>query len=143
MSKLTEEPRRIAALGDAVGGVGVVGVVGGVAAWLAVRAQLLGEKITVPDGASRCSGRPVGGPITAYEEAAFIRKAALAATGGRTYGQLDAGDPAAPMAKDAVLLRSSLFTSILAFGVAAAGVGVGAVLVVVGRALRATAAALR
>jgi len=143
MSKLAEEPRRIAALADALCGVGTVGVVGGLAAWLMVRAQLLGERITVPEGASRWSGRPVGGPITAYEEAAFIRKAALAATGGKTYGELDGGDPAAPMAKDAALLRSSLFTSILAFGVAAAGVGVGAVLVVVGTALRATAAALR
>lgn len=118
-----------------VGGAGVVGGLGGLAAWLTVRAQLAGEKIVVPNGAARCAGRPVKGPLTAYAEADFIRKSALGATGGRTYSELGEGDPAAPMARDAALLRASLFTSILAFGLSAAGMALGAVLIVVGRAL--------
>lgn len=142
MPTASDESAHIAALADVLYGTGFAGVIGGLAAWLTVRRQLMGERIVVPEGAPRCSGRPVAGPITAYEEAAFIGKTALAATGGRTYGELDSADPAAAMAKDAALLRSSLFTSILAFGVAVAGVGVGAILVVIGRALKATARAL-
>jgi len=124
-----------------VGAAGVAGILGGLAAWIAVRAQLAGEKIVVPQGAVRCGGRLVQGPLSAYTEADFIKQAALGATGGRTYGEMDDGDPAAGMAKDASLLRASLFTSILAFGVAAAGMAVGAVLLVVARALATATAA--
>lgn len=117
-----------------VTGAGCAGVLGGLAAWLTVRSQLANEGITVPPSA-RFGGRPVKGPLTAYAEADYIRGVALQATGGRPYGELPEGDPAGPLAKDASLLRASLFTSILAFGVAAAGMAVGLVLIVTGRGL--------
>lgn len=126
-------------MANTVGAAGVAGMVGGLAAWLTVRAQLVAERIIVPAGAARRGGRAVGGPLTAYAQADFIRKTALAATGGRAYAEMDEGDPATPTAKDAALLRASLFTSILAFGLSAAGMMLGAVLVVVGRALSMTA----
>jgi hypothetical protein len=49
----------------------------------------------------------------------------------------------AEMALNASLLRSSLFTSVLAFGVAGAQVGIGAVLVAVGAGLARTGRMLR
>ena len=119
----------------AVSAAGAVGLTSGLAAWLAVRAQLAGEKIAVPRGAPAFGGRAVRGPLTAYAEAEYIRRTALQATGGRAYGELPEGDAAARMACDAALLRASLFTSILAFGVAAAGMALGTVLMMVGRGL--------
>ena len=130
----TREAMR-AAPAAVVTGAGCAGVLGGLAAWLTVRSQLAGEQIVVPPGAARLGGRPVKGPLTAYAEADYIRGVALKATGGRPYGALPDGDPAGPMARDASLLRASLFTSILAFGVAAAGMAVGLVLIVAGRGL--------
>ncbi|HEX6221426.1 MAG TPA: hypothetical protein VF115_10045 [Acidimicrobiia bacterium] len=71
----------------------------------------------------------------AQSGADVVGKTALNATGGRTYGELEGDDPAAQLAMNASLLRSSLFTSVLAFGVAAAQIALGGVLVVVGAAL--------
>lgn len=118
-----------------ISGAGLAGAAAGAGAWMLIRAQLAAEKIDVPDGAGPCAGRRVTGPRSAFAEAEFIRKTALAATGGRAYGEIEEGDPAGPVARDAALLRASLFTSILAFGVAAAGMVVGAVLAVIGRLL--------
>jgi hypothetical protein len=118
---------------------GTVGLTNELVAWLAVRAQLAGEKITVPRGASGFGGKAVRGPLTACAEAEYIRPTALPATGGRAHGELPQGDTTAPMARDAALLRASLFTSIPAFGVAAAGMALGTVLMMVGRGLARTA----
>lgn len=122
-------------LAATVDGAGWVGLLSGAAAWMAVRRELSGEQITIPPGAALCAGRPVRGPLSAFAEAEFIKRTTLKSTGGLPYGALAEGDPAASMAKEASLLRGSLFTSILAFGVALAGMAVGAVLIVVGRAL--------
>jgi hypothetical protein len=73
--------------------------------------------------------------VTALAQAEAIRRIALAATDGRTYGQLDADDAVADMAMHASLLRGSLFTSVLAFGVAAAEIALGAVLLAIGASL--------
>jgi hypothetical protein len=110
-------------------------MVAGVAAWLAVRSQLSAERIVVPDGQGPLAGRRVAGPFGAFAEAEAIKRIALQATGGRTYGELPEGDPLAETAMDAALLRSSLFTSILAFGMAAGEVATGAALVAVGATL--------
>lgn len=122
-------------VGTGVGIAGAVGAATGLGAWWMVRSQLAGEKITVPASATHLAGRRVTGPLTAYAQAEFIQRSTREATGGRGYGEIPAGDPAGPLAKEAALLRASLFTSILAFGVALAGMAVGAVLVAVGRAL--------
>ena len=121
-------------LGRLVEAAGVTSMVSGVVAWFTVRAQLADEKIVVPG-----SGRAVTGPLSAYQEADVIKQIALRATEGKTYGELEEDHPAAAMAKDASLLRASLFTSILAFGMAGTQVAVGAVLTAIGRALSRTA----
>jgi len=104
---------------------GVVFFVAGAATWAAVRAQLRAERITVAEDAGRFAGRPVEGPFTAYEQANVINKHALAATGGKTYAELAPDDPARQTAMTASFLRASLFTAVVAFGVAAMAMGVG------------------
>jgi hypothetical protein len=122
-------------LGRLVAGAGVASALAGGAAWLTIRSQLVAEKIAIPDSAAVLPGRRVTGPVTAYAEADAIRRVALAATHGRTYGELDEDDPLAEMAVHASLLRASLFTSVLAFGIAGAEMALGAVLVAIGTAL--------
>jgi hypothetical protein len=118
-----------------VGLAGTVSVLSGVGSWLMVRSQIAEERITVAGADGPLAGRAVRDPVTAFAQAHVIKRAALSATGGRTYGELDAADPNAEMALHAALLRASLFTSILAFGLAAAQVAMGGVLLVIGRAL--------
>lgn len=123
-------------LAVATGLVGVISLIGGVIAWLLARSQISDEKIVVPEGPYAGSGRQIKGPLSAYAEAEAIKQIALEATGGRSYGEIDSEDPVAPMAKDASLLRASIFTSVLAFGVAAYQMAYGAVLVAIAFALR-------
>ena len=120
---------------DIIKVVGAARVIAGVTAWLVARSQLSAEHIVVPDGQGPLAGRKVAGPFGAYAEAQAIKRIALRATGGRAYGELPEGDPMAETAMDAALLRSSLFTSILAFGMAAGEVATGTALVAVGAAL--------
>jgi len=105
-------------------------ILGGVAAWIGVTTQLAEENIVVSDDAAFAQGQQVLDPITAWAQAEVIQKHALAATGGKTYAELDQDDPLRETAATASYLRTSLFTSIVAFGVAllAAGTGVIAVL---------------
>lgn len=115
--------------------MGTLRAVSGIASWLTVRSQLAAERIVVPDDGSRFGGRRVTGPITAFAEANAIKRIASSATGGRMYGELPEDDPMAETAMDASLLRASLFTSVLAFGMSAAEVATGVALVAVGGAL--------
>ena len=114
---------------------GVVFIVAGIGSWMAVKSQLTAENITVSDDAGRFAGEPVDGPFTAYEEANVINKHALEATGGKTYAELDRDDPTRQTAMTASFLRASLFTSVLAFGVAAMAGGLGITLIIIGVAL--------
>ncbi len=122
-------------LGRLVTIAGLLEMLTGIGAWLAVRSQLSAEKIVVPSGAPRFADRTVRGPLTAFQEADVIRQITLKATGGKTYGELAEDDPLAGFARDAALIRSSLFTSVLAFGVAGMQLALGAVFVAVGTAL--------
>jgi heme A synthase len=122
-------------LGRLVTTAGVVQALTGISAWLTVRSQLSDEKIVVPASAPRFANKTVRGPLTAFEEADVIRQISLKATGGKTYGELPEDDPMAGFARDAALIRSSLFTSVLAFGVAGMQVALGAVFVAIGSAL--------
>ena len=108
---------------------GVIFTGAGVITWFSVQAQLADENITVSDDAGRFAGE------TAYEEANVIKQHALDATGGLTYAELDREDPARQTAMTASFLRASLFTSVVAFGVAAMAFGVGITLILVGTAL--------
>jgi hypothetical protein len=116
--------------------VGAILIVAGVVTWFAVRSQLAAEHITVSQDASAFAGDEVDGPFTAYVEANTIEKHALAATGGKTYAELAQNDPKRQTAMTASFLRASLYTSVVAFGVAAMAAAIGVVLVLIGWALR-------
>lgn len=128
-------PSEVRALARLSMAVGVTRAMAGLAAWLVARSQLAAEKIVVQGSARWFPGRRVRGPLTAYAEADFIQRSALSATGGRTYGQIEEGDPLAKVAMDASLLRSSLYTSVMAFAAAASEVATGGMLVAIGAAL--------
>ena len=98
---------------------GALLLVAGIFTWFNVSNQLADENITVAGDAERFGGEAVEGPLTAYEQAAVINKHALEATGGLTYAQLDREDPARQTAMTASFLRASLYTSVVAFGIAA------------------------
>jgi hypothetical protein len=115
--------------------IGVVMVVAGAATWYMVTDQLSAENITVSDDADMFAGDKVDGPFSAYAQAEVINKHALEATGGKTYAELDQEDPVREVAMSASFLRASLFTSVVAYGVAAMAMGLGVTLFLVALAL--------
>jgi len=140
-SAATNSPRdersraRVRVLGLVVIISGCVLAIAGMVTWFVVQEQLSDEHITVSDDADRFAGEAVEGPFTAYAEADAIEGHALAASGGKTYAQLEQDDPTRETVMTASFLRSSLFTSVVAFGVAAMAFGLGLVLIVIGIAL--------
>jgi hypothetical protein len=115
--------------------VGVVMIVAGGVTYYAVHDELADEKIVVSDDADFLAGDEVDGPFSAYAQAEVIQKHALEATGGKTYAELGQDDPLRQTAMQASFLRASLFTSVVAFGVAAMAIGLGIVLILIGWAL--------
>lgn len=116
-----------------------------------------------PENPGALSGKLVQDPFTAYAQANAINHHSLAATGGKTYAELGEeitakkaelvknGTSEADAAKDkdvvalqgqrttimnGSFLRASLFTSVVAFGIAALVVGLGIVFLLIGWALR-------
>ena len=79
--------------------------------------------------------RPAPGPFSAYAEAEAINDHALAASGGLTYAELDQDDPTRETVMTASFLRASLFTSVVAFGVAFFAFGIGILMILIGLAL--------
>ena len=118
-----------------VGLVGLVMVVAGGVTWYVVHDQLAAENIVVSDDADMLAGDEVDGPFSAYAEAQVIKKHALEATNGQTYAELDREDPLRETAMSASFLRASLFTSVVAFGVAAMAMGLGVTLMLIAWAL--------
>jgi len=116
--------------------VGAIFAVAGVVTYFVVSNELANENITVSEDATYFAGKDVTGPFTAYSEAETISKHALEATGGKTYAELDREDPLRATAMQASFLRASLFTSVVAFGVAAMAIAVGIAFVLFGLALR-------
>ena len=121
---------------------GALLLVGGAATWVTVRSQLVAEQITIPDDAMAFQGNLVDGPLDAFVQADIINHHALDGSGGLTYAQLDREDPARATLMNASFLRASLFTSVIAFGVAAFAGGMGVVLALLGVALRGVATGL-
>lgn len=136
---------------------GIILIVAGAVTWGMVTSQLKAENITVPGDSEfmngAYAGKPVGGPISAFAQAETINQHAVAGSNGETYASLgklanearDAGDEAkaeeyqqqrATM-MDASFLRASLFTSVVAFGVATMAMGIGAGMILGGVGLRA------
>ena len=111
---------------------GILGIIGGillivvaVIAWIGVTNQLTAENITIPDDAVAFQGQQVTGPFTAFVQADIINKHALEASGGKTYAELAQDDPVRDTVMQASFLRASLFTSVVAYGVALFAAGDG------------------
>ena len=117
--------------------VGIVMALAGVATWFVVSNTLSEQKIVVSDDASCLAGDEVDGPFSAYCQARVIDKHTEEITGGKTYAELDREDPNRAIEADSALLQASLFTSVVAFGLAAMAVAVGIVLALIGFAIRA------
>ncbi len=116
--------------------IGVLMIVGGVATWIVVASTLADQKIVVSDDASCLAGDEVDGPFSAYCQAKVIEKHALEATGGLYYAELDREDPLRATAQNAAFLQASLFTSVVAFGVAGMAVLVGVLFILIGLGIR-------
>jgi hypothetical protein len=110
-------------------------IAGGVTTWFVVSDTLADQQITTSDDAC-LPGRAVTGPFTAYCQAKVIEQHALESTGGLYYAELDREDPLREVAMNAAFLQSSLFTSVVAFGVAAMAVAVGLLFILIGLGIR-------
>jgi uncharacterized membrane protein len=126
-------------LGTVVAVIGAIMIVAGGVTWFMVQEELSEAKIVVAEDADMLAGDEVDGPFSAYAQAEIIDQHALEATGGKTYAELDREDPLRETAMSASFLRASLFTSVVAFGVAAMAVGVGLALILIGIALASAA----
>jgi 4-amino-4-deoxy-L-arabinose transferase-like glycosyltransferase len=115
--------------------LGVVMIVGGIATWYLVADTLAAQNIVTSDDAC-LAGRQVADPFTAYCQAKVIEKHTLESTGGLYYAELDREDPLREVAMNSAFLQSSLFTSVVAFGVAAMAVAVGFLFVLIGLGIR-------
>jgi len=115
--------------------IGALMIVGGIATWFVVSDTLADQQITTSEDAC-LPGRSVSGPFTAYCEAKVIEQHALEATEGLYYAELDREDPLRETAMNAAFLQSSLFTSVVAFGVAAMAVAVGLLFILIGLGIR-------
>lgn len=138
--------RRVGGLALAAGSILVAG---GAAAWAVVTTQLRGEKITVPGNAPMLAGKPVQGPATAYVEALVIKGNAERGAEGRTFADISDALRHVEKGSDherelraqsaalatAASLRTSLLTSVLAYGVSVLVAGLGAFFVVTGSVL--------
>lgn len=115
-------------------GIGLI--LGGITTWVIVSNELADQNITVADDAGCLAGDEVDGPLSAYCEAQIIDEHALDATGGLTYAELDRDDPLRVTAMNASFLRASLFTSVVAFGVAGMAILMGIVFILIGLGMR-------
>jgi hypothetical protein len=115
----------------------------GVGTWILVSTTLADQKITVSDDASCLAGDEVDGPFSAYCQAMVIDKHALEATGGLRYAELDQDDPKRETAMTASFLQALLFTSVVAYGVAAMAMAIGVLFILIGLGIRDVANRIR
>ena len=106
-----------------------------------VRSELIAQRITTPEDASIPNAR-VDSPATAKAMADIIDQHALKATGGKTYSEMERDDPARATAFQASALRTSLYTSVMAFNVGDLVIGLGALIAVLGIAIGGVGVAL-
>jgi hypothetical protein len=127
------DTRKLASIGAIV--LGVLLILGGIGTWAMVSATLAEQRIEIPEDGC-LAGRTVRGPLTAYCQADVIQAHTLEATGGLTYAEMDRDDPRREVAMNSAFLQSSLFTSIVAFGVAAMAIAIGLLFVLIGLGMR-------
>lgn len=99
-----------------------------------VRDELVAQRITTPEDAS-IPNAIVDDPATAKSMADIIDEHALKATGGKTYSEMDREDPARATAFQASALRTSLYTSVMAFNLGDLVIGLGFMIAVLGIAV--------
>jgi len=116
--------------------LGIAMILGGLTTWIVVSTTLADQKIVVSEDAGCLAGDEVDGPFSAYCQAKVIDKHTLAATGGKRYAELDRDDPLRTLAQNSAFLQASLFTSVVAFGVAAMAMFIGALFVLLGFGIR-------
>ncbi|MFO7299623.1 MAG: aromatic ring-opening dioxygenase LigA [Actinomycetes bacterium] len=115
---------------------GVVLILGAIGTWALVSTTLSNQRITVAEDATCLAGKRVRGPFSAYCQAKIIEKHTLDITGGLTYAELDREDPRRATAMNSSFLQASLFTSVLAFGVAGLAGLAGVLFVLIGLGMR-------
>lgn len=126
--------RKAASIGAIV--LGVLMLLGGVATWVTVSSTLSSQRITVAEDASCMAGATVDNPIAAYCQAQIIDEHTAKITGGQTYAELPRDDPRRATAMNSAFLQSSLFTSVVAFGVAAMAAAMGVLFILIGLGMR-------
>ena len=110
-----------------------------------VKDELVSQRITIParvDATGKVdtavpanwSGKKVNSAASAKAMSDIIEHHALAATGGKTFSELDRTDPVRNTAFQADTLRTSLMTSVMAFNVGDLVIGLGLMILVVGLA---------
>jgi hypothetical protein len=122
---------------------GAVFAIAGVATYATVSHKLSDQRITVSADASHFAGDQVTQPWQAYAQADVIAKHANEIAGGKTYAELPQNDPNRNTVMTASFLQASLFTSVLAFGVAILAFVMGILLILIGVALRSIASVTR
>lgn len=115
---------------------GVAIVAGAVGTWILTSTTLSNQRITVASDADCMADRPVRGPYTAFCQARLIDKHTLALTDGQTYAELDREDPRRQVAMNSSFLQASLFTSVLAFGVAGLALLAGLLFIMIGLGMK-------
>jgi len=116
--------------------VGVLFIVGGIGTWFMVSNTLADQNIVVADDASCLAGDDVDGPFSAFCQARVINAHTLEATGGKTYAELDREDPLRATAMNSAFLQASLFTSVVAFGVAGMAIVAGLIFILLAFGIR-------
>lgn len=115
---------------------GVILIAGGAGTWILVSNTLASQNITVAGDADCAAESQVKGPYSAYCQAKVIERHTLASTEGKTYAELDREDPLRQVAMNSSFLQASLFTSILAFGVAGLAALAGVLFVLIGMGMK-------
>lgn len=116
--------------------LGVVMIAAGIGTWVTVSTTLGAQDITVADDADCLAGNDVNGPFSAFCQARIIDQHTLDQTGGLTYAELDRDDPLRQVAMNSAFLQSSLFTSVVAFGVAGMAILMGIVFILIGLGMK-------
>ncbi len=115
---------------------GVVLVAGAAGTWWMVSDTLANQRITVAEDADCAAGSQVKGPWSAFCQARIIDAHTLELTDGKTYAELDREDPLRQTAMNSSFLQASLFTSVLAFGVAGLAALAGVMFVLLGLGMK-------
>lgn len=127
-------PISLIVLGVIFAGAGLYTIYRGLDARDQVKSELVAQNIVTPEDA-RIPNTQVTDIPTARAMADIINEHALAASGGKTYSEMDRDDPARTTALNAANLRTSLYTSIMAFEISTLVMGLGLMILVMGVAI--------